>query len=144
MCLELHAGIFEGLDTFRFSRNKERAGVVKGSEFCYIAVQCRRCCDCGGLSERVSGHLGISLLFLFCLLGRSEKITDPLVMTSPEGLQSARCDSGGGLCGYVTVQMNRITTATKIGRSSSYSAVESLIADILWYALNVIAETIGS
>ena len=40
MCLELYVGIYEGLGTFRFSRNKERDGVVKGSEFYYIAVQC--------------------------------------------------------------------------------------------------------
>ena len=33
-------GIFEGLDTFRFSRSKEKVGVIQGSEFYYIAVQC--------------------------------------------------------------------------------------------------------
>ena len=40
MSIELYAGISEDLDTFEFSRNKERAGVIKGSEFCYIVVQC--------------------------------------------------------------------------------------------------------
>ena len=38
MCLELYAGISEGLDTYRFFLNKESAGVIKGSQFYYIVV----------------------------------------------------------------------------------------------------------